>query len=26
MKWMDSDKKDDFVSFLKSMHDYELLE
>jgi len=26
MKWMDSPKKDDFVSFMKEMHDYELLE
>lgn len=26
IKWMDSENKDDFVSFLKSMHDYELLE
>jgi 4-hydroxy 2-oxovalerate aldolase len=26
MEWMDSDKKDDFVSFMKAMHDYELLE
>ncbi|MEN8116120.1 MAG: aldolase catalytic domain-containing protein [Bacteroidota bacterium] len=26
MKWMDSEKKDDFVSFMKEMHDYELLE
>ena len=24
--WMESDKKDDFVSFMKEMHDYELLE
>lgn len=24
--WMDSEKKDDFVTFMKSMHDYELLE
>jgi len=24
--WMDSEKKDDFVSFMKEMHDYELLE
>lgn len=26
MAWMDSEQKDDFVSFMKSMHDYELLE
>lgn len=26
MKWMDSDQKDDFVTFMKEMHDYELLE
>jgi len=26
MAWMDSDRKDDFVSFMKEMHDYELLE
>ena len=26
MKWMDSEQKDDFVEFMKSMHDYELLE
>ena len=26
MKWMDSENKDDFVSFMKEMHDYELLE
>jgi len=26
MQWMDSDRKDDFVSFMKEMHDYELLE
>ena len=26
MAWMDSEKKDDFVSFMKEMHDYELLE
>lgn len=26
MAWMDSDRKNDFVSFLKEMHDYELLE
>ncbi|WP_159516967.1 aldolase catalytic domain-containing protein [Sunxiuqinia indica] len=26
MGWMDSEKKDDFVSFMKEMHDYELLE
>ena len=26
MKWMDSDQKDDFVAFMKEMHDYELLE
>jgi 4-hydroxy 2-oxovalerate aldolase len=26
MEWMESDKKDDFVSFMKAMHDYELLE
>ncbi|NQU87975.1 MAG: nucleoid-structuring protein H-NS [Mariniphaga sp.] len=26
MKWMDSEKKDDFVAFMKEMHDYELLE
>ena len=26
MKWMDSEQKDDFVSFMKEMHDYELLE
>jgi 4-hydroxy 2-oxovalerate aldolase len=24
--WMESDRKDDFVSFMKEMHDYELLE
>ena len=24
--WMNSDEKDDFVKFMKSMHDYELLE
>lgn len=24
--WMESEKKDDFVSFMKEMHDYELLE
>jgi 4-hydroxy 2-oxovalerate aldolase len=24
--WMESEKKDDFVSFMKAMHDYELLE
>ncbi len=24
--WMDSERKDDFVSFMKEMHDYELLE
>jgi len=26
MKWMASEKKDDFVAFMKEMHDYELLE
>lgn len=26
MKWMDSEQKDDFVNFMKEMHDYELLE
>ena len=26
MAWMDSERKDDFVSFMKEMHDYELLE
>ncbi len=26
MAWMDSENKNDFVSFMKSMHDYELLE
>jgi len=26
MKWMDTDKRDDFVTFMKEMHDYELLE
>ena len=26
MAWMDSENKSDFVSFMKSMHDYELLE
>lgn len=26
MKWMDSEQKDDFVTFMKEMHDYELLE
>ncbi len=26
MAWMDSDRKDDFVAFMKEMHDYELLE
>jgi len=26
MAWMDSERKDDFVAFLKEMHDYELLE
>jgi 4-hydroxy 2-oxovalerate aldolase len=26
MAWMDSEKKDDFVAFMKAMHDYELLE
>lgn len=26
MKWMDSENKDDFVAFMKEMHDYELLE
>jgi len=26
IKWMASEKKDDFVSFMKEMHDYELLE
>ncbi len=26
MGWMDSEKKDDFVSFMKEMHDYELLQ
>jgi 4-hydroxy 2-oxovalerate aldolase len=26
MKWMDSERKDDFVAFMKEMHDYELLE
>ena len=26
LKWMASDNKDDFVAFMKEMHDYELLE
>ena len=26
LKWMASDKRDDFVAFMKEMHDYELLE
>ncbi|MFC0878452.1 aldolase catalytic domain-containing protein [Saccharicrinis sp. FJH2] len=26
MAWMDSEEKNDFVKFMKSMHDYELLE
>jgi 4-hydroxy 2-oxovalerate aldolase len=26
LKWMASEKKDDFVAFMKEMHDYELLE
>lgn len=26
MAWMDSDEKEDYVKFMKSMHDYELLE
>jgi 4-hydroxy 2-oxovalerate aldolase len=26
MKWMDSDRSNDFVAFMKAMHDYELLE
>ena len=26
MAWMDGENKDDFVTFMKSMHDYELLE
>jgi len=26
MQWMESEKKDDFVTFMKEMHDYELLE
>jgi 4-hydroxy 2-oxovalerate aldolase len=26
MQWMDSERKDDFVAFMKEMHDYELLE
>ena len=26
MAWMDSDEKNDFVKFMKKMHDYELLE
>ena len=26
MSWMDSERKDDFVSFMKELHDYELLE
>ncbi len=26
LKWMDSEKKNDFVAFMKEMHDYELLE
>ncbi len=26
IKWMDSEQKDDFVAFMKEMHDYELLE
>ena len=26
MKWMDSERKSDFVAFMKEMHDYELLE
>jgi len=26
IKWMESEQKDDFVTFMKKMHDYELLE
>jgi 4-hydroxy 2-oxovalerate aldolase len=26
LAWMDSDRKNDFVAFMKEMHDYELLE
>jgi 4-hydroxy 2-oxovalerate aldolase len=26
MKWMESERKYDFVAFMKEMHDYELLE
>jgi 4-hydroxy 2-oxovalerate aldolase len=26
ISWMESERKDDFVSFMKEMHDYELLE
>ena len=26
IQWMESDRKDDFVSFMKELHDYELLE
>jgi 4-hydroxy 2-oxovalerate aldolase len=26
MQWMESERKDDFVAFMKEMHDYELLE
>jgi hypothetical protein len=26
MEWMDSERKNDFVAFLKSMHDKEILE
>ena len=26
IKWMASENKDDFVTFMKEMHDYELLE
>jgi 4-hydroxy 2-oxovalerate aldolase len=26
MAWMDSDRKEDYVAFMKEMHDYELLE
>jgi 4-hydroxy 2-oxovalerate aldolase len=26
ISWMESDRRDDFVSFMKEMHDYELLE
>jgi len=26
MEWMESDKKNDFVAFMKEMHDNEILE